>query len=347
MSAMPAVATVRQLTPEWLDARLDAITASDLPVITGNSPYRSSQVDLWAAKTRLLEPETPDPETQELWDLGHALEPVIADRYTVITGRRVRRANLMVRSKTLPWAAASLDRVSARKGERRIIELKWAPHRRWIDGPEPVPADVQDQVQWQLMVSRYDVAEVAVLNGSHVEVHEVGPDDGYQANLVYLARHFRGFIERRELPPIDSSDATRKALVRMHPRETLGLMEPSELTFAMAVQLREAKAAVKAAEEVEGRLSNELRAFLGEHAGVDGEDYRIQYTKNADGASINWQAAYTDLRFLIDLARAARAAVLWEALPDPDEIVTHHTALKQGARPLRLRMKNEETGRWS
>jgi predicted phage-related endonuclease len=93
---------VIQGTPEWIDARRDVVGSSDIPIITGSSPYATSVFALWAAKTRLVELEPPDPETQELFDLGHALEEPIADRYTVITGRPLRRRRQLLVHPTRP-----------------------------------------------------------------------------------------------------------------------------------------------------------------------------------------------------------------------------------------------------
>jgi len=329
-----------QGSPAWLDARRDVIGSSDIPVITGNSPYRTSLFSLWAIKTRLAEPEPIDPATQEMFDLGHAMEDVIAARYTLRTGRPVKRVRDLLVSKADPRMGASLDRVSARKGERRIIEVKWVPHRRWdTDGPEPVPAHVQDQVQWQLMVTGYDVADVAVLNGSHVEVHEVGPSDRYQADLRYLAQHlFWDYVDRGLAPPVDGTESTRGILGRMYPAEKLGLLDPTPELAALAFEIREAKVAVKARELAKGEVENVMRSLLGASAGVrdDESGYRVSWTKNKDGTKTDWEAVAAAYRFLMD------------GLFDPaamDRAVAAATTPAEGARVLRTYFKSDE-GKW-
>lgn len=76
-------------------------------------------------------------------------------------------------------------------GERRIVELKYAPHR-WGDEVDEVPAAVQDQVQWQLMVTGWEEADVAVLRGGRLDIHAIAADPAYQESLMRLARWFRG-----------------------------------------------------------------------------------------------------------------------------------------------------------
>ena len=44
------------------------------------------------------------------YDLGHALEPAIAERYTLITRRPVERVNRLLVHPTIPHVGASLDR---------------------------------------------------------------------------------------------------------------------------------------------------------------------------------------------------------------------------------------------
>lgn len=334
-----------QGTPAWLDARQNVVGSSDIPVITGNSPYRTSLFTLWAVKTGKAPPAPVDPETQELFDLGHAMEDVIAQRYAIHPkGRRVRRVNDLLVSATCAWHGASLDRVSAVKGERRIVEVKWVPHKHWqTDGPEPVPAHVQDQVQWQLMVTGYDVADVAVLNGSHVEVHTIEPSERYQSDLRYLAKHlFWDYVEKGEAPPVDGTESTRETLGRMYPRETLGLLDPTPELAALALRIRDAKTAAKTAETAKGELENVMRSLLGEASGVrdDEAGYRVSWTKNADSARTDWRAAFDALvqRFALDGNAEDERAV--------DEVRAANTTTNEGARVLRTYFKSEETGKW-
>lgn len=334
---------VLQCTPEWVDARRDVVGSSDIPIITGSSPYRTSLFSLWAIKTRLLEPEPVDAAMQELFDLGHALEPVIAARYVSMTGRPVRRRRHLLVHPQIPWMGASLDRVSARRGERRIIEIKWAPHRRFaVDGPEPVPAHVQDQVQWQLDVTGYDVADVAVLSGSTVDVYEIGPVAAYQADLRYVATDFRGYVERGERPPIDGSESTAETIRRLHPRDTLGLMEPTVETAALAHGIRDATLARKTATDEDSRLRSEMRWLLDEFSGVEDDDYRIHFRRSADRTvtTADWQAiagAYRDLLAAIPINAT-----------DLDAIEGLHTSteLAEGRRLLIPKFRDADTGKW-
>lgn len=353
-----------QNTPAWVDARRNFVGSSDLPVLTGNTIYATSIFSLWAIKTRLAEPEPIDPDTQELFDLGHALEDPIAARYELRTGRPVRRANLMRVRKDLPWAAASLDRVSAVKGERRIIEVKWVPHRSWAQEPERIPAHVQDQVQWQLFVTGWDVADVAVLDGGKVYIHEIGPNADYQADLLYIARWFRQLVEAGTPPPIDGSEATAATLKRLHPRATLDLLEPTAEIDAMALEWKAARLAEKLAGAEAARLANLMRFVIGDAQGVDNEDggYRITWTNNKDTEHTDWRLVAGAQRKLLEIIASSSPAQITMAaqaeglLPARNPLTLEellqgiealYTRTVEGPRVLRARFKDEESGKWT
>lgn len=321
---------VRQNTDEWLAMRRTGITASDLPVLMGN---RDGLVRLWAEKSGLVEAETPDPATQEMFDLGHDLEPIIARRYTIKTGRPLKAVSAMVRHPEVPWAFASLDRVSAVPGERLIAELKWQPHFTWRGESEAVPAAVQDQVQWQMLVTGYPMAHVVVLVGARVEYHEVPADRDYQDAQMRVATWFRGLVERRERPTIDGSESTRRLLADMYPADTDEPLEPTAETDALAGEWRAARAAAKAAAEEEARLANVTRAVLEAHPGVESDWYRLTWKKNKDSERTDWKAVAADLAGRID-------PDIWQSAVDG------HTTTVEGARVLRPWFKDEESGKW-
>lgn len=330
---------VVQNTDEWLEARLDGITASEMPIITGNRP---GLWNLWATKCRIIEAPPVDPATQELFDIGHALEPAIAEMYTRKTGEALVRERRMLRHRTITWAYASLDR--RRRSDRRPVELKYAPYR-WDDVVEPVPPAVQDQTQWQSLVDGGSDVDVAVLRGGRVDIHTVGASKAYQDDLLALAEWFRGLVLTRTPPEVDGSDETRRTLQRLHPRDTLGLMDPTPEATALALSIREAVQARKAAESDEERTKNAMRVLLGNSAGVedDAAGYRISWRKNADSVRTNWEAVAKAYR---TWAEGRLAEYEWVDTAALDAIESLHTETRDGPRVLRARFLDDDTGKW-
>lgn len=319
---------VRQNTDAWLEMRRTGITASEMPTIMGN---KAGIIELWGDKTGIAPREAPDPDTQALYDLGHDLEPVIAAAYTRQTGRPLKAMEHMLRHVDIDWAYASLDRVSAVKGERLIVELKSNLEREW-DGPEPVPAAVQDQVQWQLFVTGWQMAHVAVLQRSRVIVHEVPADAGYQADLLATAQWFRDLVQRREMPPVDGSDSTTRTLNRLY-RGVEDIVAPTttELVDLMH-RLYAAKQAAEDAKNADTTIRNAIRVLLGEATSAQGDGWRLTFRRNRDSVKTDWEAVAREMEPLVDPAE-------WTAA------VERKTTTETGARQLRPTFK-EEASQW-
>jgi predicted phage-related endonuclease len=264
-------------------------------------------------------------------------------------GGAVESLQILKTPNTFAWAFASLDRVSARKGEKRIVELKTNPWSRWGVG-EPVPGDVQAQVQHQLWVTGYDVADVAVLvRGYELHIHEIPRDDAFIDDLVYLEREFWRWVESKTRPPVDGSIDTQKALQRMFPREYGDIVPATPEFEELADRLYIETALAKAAADREATVKNAIRALLGDAAGVAGADWKITWTKNKDAQTTDWKAVAAAYRLLLraQIEKVALPPEI-EALggarmrPDTlDAIESLHTATKPGARVLRPWFSNQ------
>lgn len=342
LSQQGAVALpVRQNTAEWEAARLDGIGSSDAPVIAHE---RGSVFALWAVKTRQAPPDPIDPDLAAMFDMGHRLEPTIAQVYTERESRPLKRVNRMLRRRDWPWAFASLDRVSAVKGERRIVELKTNPWSTWGIG-EPVPGDVQAQVQHQLWVTGYDVADVAVLHrGYDLQVHTIERDDAFIDNLVFLEKEFWHQVETKTSPEVDGSELTRKALMRMFPDEYGEILPATVELEELAERLYVETALFNAAKNRLGSTKNAIRFLLGDAAGVAGAGWKVTNKKSKDGIATDWKALAATYRLLlraqvedgielpewvVELGGAAMKPGMLEAI----EAV--HTTTKPGTRSLR------------
>jgi putative phage-type endonuclease len=307
---------VRQGTPEWLATRRNGIGGSDAPIIVGESPYRSP-FDLWTEKVGLVAPAA---ETDAMaW--GRRLEPLVAAAYTEATGRRLRRVTRLLRNRERPWQLASIDREVV--GERRLVEIKTTRSPRW-DGADPVPGDVLAQLEHYLSVTGYDVADVAVLvGGSDLRVIEIGRDDAYIRDLIELEADFMHRVESRTAPPVDGSEATRRTLGRLHPRDDGTELAATPETDRLLADLRVARERATEAADRAATVENGLRGVMGAASMLVGPGYRVSFRKSADSARTDWQAVAAQLR------------------PDP-ALVAQYTATREGPRVLRVTFGGSE-----
>ena len=305
-----------QGTPEWVDARRAGIGASEIPIIAGESPYRSA-LELWAEKTGRVKP-VPDAETAELFELGHLMEPVLLEIYERRTGRHPKRVRRMLAHPDVPWALASLD---AQAPVRRAVEAKWSNAARWHgDG---IPDDVLMQVQWQLFVTGWDVADVVALVGRAARVVEVPRDQGWIDDLYRLAAAFWERVESGIPPKPDGSESARRTLARLHPADDGSILAATPDLVELVDLYRSAKAAKTAAENAEKGTGNALRAVLRDASGIEG---LCTYRQSADSTRTNWPA----------VASAFRQLVTGHPEDELDSIVDLHSETSPGPRVLRL-----------
>lgn len=307
---------VRQGTDAWLDARRQGIGASDIPVIAGESPYRSA-LELWAEKSGVTNPE-PDADQADLFAWGHMSEPALLAFYERKTGRRTKRAPQMRVHPEVGWALASLD---ATAPIRRVIECKSSTSSRW--GSEGIPDDVLFQVQWQLFVTGWEVADVVVTSRPVPRIVEVPRDGGLIENLFRLAEDFWHHVQNGVPPMPDGSESARRTIARLHPVDD-GTYLPATPDLVELVDLyRSAKLTAKSAEDAEKGIGNALRAVLADASGIEG---LLTYRKSADSTRTNWPAVASAYRQLVT---GHPDAVL-------DTIVDLHSETSQGPRQLRL-----------
>ena len=285
--ALPVPATG---TPEWHAERALGVGGSDIAIVAGLSPYGRNQFDLYAEKVGLTEP----PEANEYMEAGRRLEPVVADWYADRTGRKLVRANRIIRHPDHHWAFGHLDRKV--QGERRLVEIKVTRSRRW-DGAA-LPGDVECQVQWYMGVTRYPVADVAVLiAGLELQIITLTADESYFRDLLVIGREFWDRVERREPPPVDGSEGARRYLAARYPwHRNEQLLNPTPELDQLAVELRDAREGEREAEGRKRTAENAIKALLGDAEGVMGAGYRITWKRTADGTRIDWERVASQMR---------------------------------------------------
>jgi putative phage-type endonuclease len=315
---------VRQGTDEWLEARRQGIGSSDAAVIAGE---KGSLLALWAEKTGTVPRPEPDEALAEMYAWGHRMEPLVAEAYTEKTGRPLRRVNRLLQHPNTQWALASLDRVSAVKGERRIVELKVTDIDAKYAGDD-LPGDVEAQVRHQMWVTGYDVAEVAVLQRHwRLKLFTVEVDDAYTDDLVYLEREFWRQVEAREMPAVDGSENARYVLSQLYRRNNGQMLPPAADLDLLAEELRLARLEAKAADDRKDTLENAIRAVIGDADGFEGPWGRITWKKNQDSTKTDWKAIGEEL--------------LPASGPERVEVLTRHTRVVEGPRVLRPTFKEE------
>jgi putative phage-type endonuclease len=182
------IVRVTQGSPAWHEHRRRYRNASETPVVLGVSPWKTPY-QLWQEKLGLVESSVTAAMRH-----GGELEPAARAAYEARTGFVMQPLVLLDGE-----YSSSLDGVTL--GGERIVEIK-CPYKGqssalWqaVEGGGHLPEHYQLQVQHQLMVSRAEIVDVFIFDGSDGILLEVLPDptawprihEGWDAFAQYMA----------------------------------------------------------------------------------------------------------------------------------------------------------------
>jgi len=311
---MAVAMAVRQGSDAWIEARRSLITATDIGVLLGLSPYKC-EADLADEKLG-----GPGQDESVAMRIGTAMQPLIGSEYTRATGRRLRTYRGLLRHPSIEWAAASPD--FGVVGERRLVEAKWTTSStRFADG---LPQDIEAQVQWQLGVAGYPVADVAVLaRDTLLPPFEVAYDPDTFANLVTVAVDFR-----RRLAAGGPFERNNDRIRRDYPRDNgAEMLADDDVTAAVRtlVSLRDRR---RALEDDEERIEASIKARMGEVATLRGDGFRVTWKRTKDSTTTDWRSLAASLLTLVPET-------------DRDAVVGLHTTAREGFRPFRVTLDKE------
>lgn len=321
----------KQRTPEWHEQRRSGIGSSDAPIIAGVTPWGDIH-ELWLQKLGLA----PEVEQNEPMRWGRLLEDAVADGYVEMTGNRLRRMNLVQRSREHPWMLASIDRAII--GRRRLVEIKTArfKHDDWgLAGTDQVPDSVKVQVIHQMIVTGYREADVAVLfSGSDLQLYSVGYDQPLADGLVTMEEAFWHYVETRTQPP-------KVGPVSIVVREDA--VGADERITALVAQLRDDRARHAEAGLIRSSTEDALRDAMGDVAMVKGEGFKIIYRPGKERVKVDWQQVARAYRNLIeqhglDLTFAQLETQIPGGL---DTIESVYTRTEAGSRPLIVKWEDQ------
>lgn len=321
---MSAVLIPTSSEAEWLEARRKGITASEIAVVMGLSPY-SSPYKLYHQKTGVL---PPDDETAAM-ERGKVLESYIADKFAKAhpefallgTGRE------LFAHPDRPWQMATPDRnicelltvdpyygrTAAYGDLLAVLECKTdAGSEDWgEDGTDEIPVHYRAQVLWQMNVMGVETAHVACLRirDWKLRTYLITLDDAAWHDLslmIEAGRDFLDQIDTGDAPDVDYRPATSAALRMMH----TGVDQDREVLIGrqLAISYRAAQRRYKEAEQRKDELTNRLLAAMG----------TAQYAVDArTKETIASRSVSHPRRVSTALLRERYPAIAAECTPDP------------------------------
>lgn len=259
MRQITKISTKEMSNEEWRASRKGSIGGSDAATVLGLNPY-SSPYALWAEKTGAMEPE--DISMKEAVRLGHVLEPYVAERFSEITGKKVRRENYILKNSDYPWAHANVDRLVI--GEKAGLECKTTSAlnlSKFKNGE--YPANYYCQCMHYMAVTGLERWYLAVLIGNQeVRIFTIERDEEEIAALMDAEQRFWECVENREPPAVDGSEATSDALSALY-TDKGGQVDLTPVCGNLREYLR-LKAEMKSLEEKLNAVANGIKEYMGE-----------------------------------------------------------------------------------
>ena len=266
---MTAVLIPTASEQEWLEARCQGVTASEIAVVMGLSPW-SSPYALYHRKLGNL----PEQDDSAAMALGRYLEQYVGDRFAerfphLVPGNRDKR--YLFSHPKRPWQLATPDALIREIGcgldPVAVLECKTdASYDGWgDDGSDEIPVHYRAQVLWQMDVLGVTAGYAACLflHSRQVRVYELQMDAQALEDLELMRAEGRLFltrVERGDPPGVDWRPATADALKRLHPS-----IEDKEAVVGVrtAISYRAAIRRYREAERRKHEMTNRLRAEMG------------------------------------------------------------------------------------
>jgi putative phage-type endonuclease len=250
----------------WYEIRRAGITASEIAIVLGISPYGSPFSLFWQKVNDWRD------DGNVFTSTGRHLEDAIADWWAaehahLLGDPPLMRAGLYAHPDR-PWQLATPDRkarfrVAGRIVRHALLECKWVAYS-WDGWGEPgtdeIPVYYRAQALWQLDVLGVDEVHFAVLGPGGFRAYLVRRDEDDLAVMRAAGLAFHQRLESGDAPDLDFHSATLGALKRLHPSVGDGDVEVS---ISLRTDYELSRQDRKDAEERIALCEAQIRAALG------------------------------------------------------------------------------------
>ena len=269
---------------EWLALRRNGIGGSDASIVCGINKYKSV-VELWMDKTG----QVSDDGDSEAAYWGRTIEPIIREEFSKRSGLTVRTVPYMMQSEKYPFMLANVDgEVEDPLYGTCIFEAKTASIFKTTEWEVEIPEEYYLQVQHYMAVTGYKGAYIAALIGGNRFIWKFIPREEQVIELlIKLEERFWKYVQDKEIPPLDGSEASKQLLAKLYPEaeETKSVELPEEALLLIDLYEKSAVEEKQITERKE-EAANKLKAMLTDaETGIVGG--RIVMWKNVRSEKLN------------------------------------------------------------
>lgn len=285
---------------EWLAARRDGVTASEIATLLGISPF-DSPFNLYWQKAGAI----PDDYDNERMSLGRHLEPWIAERFCLEHTDLHFEPGGLYASVARPWQMATPDGrlyddvcrceemphdplCLGGTGDVEQPAAVWegktsGTYEEWgDDGSDEIPAYIRAQVLWQMDVMEVGIGYVSCLflSSQQIRTYEIGYDIADVDLMRLEAVRFLDRVQAQDPPPIDAHHATTAALKHLFP--AVDEDETATIPDDLAREYEHVREMYEHAKERKAGVENRLRQAMG----------ASKYATTAEGGKVASRSVY-------------------------------------------------------
>jgi len=200
---MEILHSVEQNTEEWLKQRNRVIGGSDVPIIMGQSKYKTTH-KLWEQKLGLA----PRDEDNYIFRKGHIFEDKARAIYELTFDVDIPPKVVKKDDPKFPWAQVSLDGLNL---ERALaVEIKYVGESPFEDVllRNIIPANHYPQLQYQMFVTGFEEMEYIAYSEKRnaIAVTKISADKEYIAGMVLKCEEFWWELENKVMPVLCDRD---------------------------------------------------------------------------------------------------------------------------------------------
>ena len=280
---------------DWLEYRRQGIGGSDAAILFGQSPWETRR-GLYYNKIG-EKPIIAEEDNFVAKEVGHLLEPLVAELFQKETGYRVYKDTNMYRHPDYPFMLVNLDyMVELPDGRKAILECKTGSvytADKWKDGM--VPANYETQCRHEMAVMGIDICFIARLLGNLEDGFgfvRIDRDEDIENDLIQVEEDFWQYVTAREVPSLEGEDG-ELAIETLRKYVAVNASAPAvKLSPFYAKTLREIKVLQEEKSETEKvvtSLAERIKtmyvpiidelgsAMQGECVGADGSTFTVTY----------------------------------------------------------------------
>lgn len=267
-------------TQDWVDARQDYLGGSEVAAALGKSPYQTP-FQLWLLKTGRQAPQG----STSITELGHILEPVCAEKFTQVTGLKVRNISEPYEHEECPYLRGNIDRqiVSSEKHQGPgVLEIKTTTSHRMRNEPNAYPLSWEYQIQHYLLLTSYQYAYLIVMERDTGVFHDPIYIERNEELIAINTQKVIEWWENHVIADVPPDAMTDEDLLILYPDAKEGeTVEANPKLYAYYDQLRKVRERLEEYNRHKESLEHLLKEELGnaEHMTLAGR--RLLSWKNS------------------------------------------------------------------